>query len=165
MYREKTREICYSDAEYISVVTNNICSRIHISDIAMAEQDGRKLLIVLKDGEEFSCYAKLSDISQALDKYGLYKVMESMYISFDAVNKVEDRELSFFCGKTCTFGRNNFIKMRQAYKKYLRSFPPYTVDVPIEDAEYAEAVKNADFQNYIYSPEVLSEIAKGFARQ
>lgn len=88
-----------------------------------------------------------------------------MYISFDAVNKVEDRELSFFCGKTCTFGRNNFIKMRQAYKKYLRSFPPYTVDVPIEDAEYAEAVKNEDFQNYIYSPEVLSEIAKGFARQ
>ena len=55
--------------------------------------------------------------------------------------------------------------MRQAYKKYLRSFPPYTVDVPIEDAEYAEAVKNEEFQNYIYSPEVLSEIAKGFARQ
>lgn len=124
--------------EYISIVTNNLCSRIHIGDIAMAEQDGRHLTVLLKDGCEYSCYARLSNIRKALEHNGMFKVMESMYINFDAVEKIEDGEVVFSSGVAFTIGRNNFIRLRQAYKKYLRTFPPYSPFMGMENDIVAE---------------------------
>lgn len=110
--------------EYVSIITNKICTRVRIDDIEMIEREGRRIHI-LTGQDEFICYEKIETLAPLLVNRAFFRAKSGLIVNFRLVNRLADQEIVFMSGRTCVIGRNNYIKTRAAYKRYLLGYPPF----------------------------------------
>jgi len=120
---EKTNE------NNIAVISNNVCAQIRIDDIEYIEQLGRKVHIVSSTGD-YCFYEKMCNLAPAITERAFYRVMKGLIINCDKIVRLQNHEIVFESGRTYGMGRNNFIKLRQVYKRYLLQYPPFAFHRP-----------------------------------
>lgn len=113
----------------IAVISNRVCAQIRIDDIEYIEQVGRKVHIVSSTGE-YCFYEKMRNVAPAITERAFYRVMKGLIINCDKIARLENHEIVFESGRTYGMGRNNFIKLRQVYKRYLLQYPPFAFHKP-----------------------------------
>lgn len=112
--------------EYISVISSSQCGRIRIDDIEVIEQEGRKLHIITAE-KDYSFYERLSELIPTLIGRAFYRPIKGLIINFDHVKDITGNSIAFRSGQSVTLGKNTITKTRTAYKKYLMSYPPYSL--------------------------------------
>ena len=112
--------------EYISVISSSRCGRIRIDDIEAIEQEGRKLHVVTPD-RDYSFYARMTEIIPALIGRAFYRPIKGLIINFDHVKDISGGCITFYSGQSVTLGKNSITKTRSAFKRYLLSYPPYSL--------------------------------------
>lgn len=108
----------------ISVMSNQRCAKVPISDIEAIEQEGRKLHLVT-GYDDFICYERIDKVAPLLLNRNFYRPMKSLIINFDRVKEVDTEEVLFVSGQSMTMGKNNLTKLRMAYKRFLKKYPPF----------------------------------------
>ena len=126
--------------EFISVISPRHCAKIRISDIEMIEQDGRKLRITTAE-REYSFYEEMNTVARMLVCRAFFRPMKGLIINLDHVKDITGFYVNFFSGHSVSMGRNSVSNMRQAYKRYLYKYPPYSQWEPITPAD---TVKTAE---------------------
>lgn len=109
----------------ISIVSGNTCVRMCMSDIDLIEQNGLKLRMLTSLGE-YVFYDKMEAIAEALIGASFYRAMKSLIVNFDNVVFMKDGTMLFHSGRTYSIGRNNYLMMKRAFKKYLMRYPPFS---------------------------------------
>ena len=112
--------------EYISVISASRCGRIRIDDIEVIEQEGRKLHVITPD-RDYSFYARMADIIPTLVGRAFYRPIKGLIINFDHVKDISGASITFYSGQSVTLGKNSITKARSAFKRYLLSYPPYSL--------------------------------------
>lgn len=111
--------------EYISIITASRCARIRIDDIEAIEQDGRKIHIITAE-KDYAVYETMNNVAIYLEGRFFYRAMKGLIINFEHVKDISGFYVTFASGQCITMGRNNIGKTRQAYRRYLKRYPPYT---------------------------------------
>lgn len=106
-------------------MSNKRCAKVPIKDIEAIEQEGRKLHIITGN-DEFVCYEKIDRVAPLLLNKNFYRPMKSLIVNFDKVKEVTSQEVSFYSGQSISMGKNNLCKLRGAYKRFLKNYPPFT---------------------------------------
>ena len=112
--------------EYISIISASRCGRIRIDDIEVIEQEGRKLHIVTPD-RDYAFYARMHELIPALVGRAFYRPIKGLIINFDHVKDISGNSITFYSGQCVTLGKNSITKTRTTYKRYLLSYPPYSL--------------------------------------
>lgn len=112
--------------EYLSVISSSMCARIRIDDIEVIEQEGRKLHIITA-AREYCFYENISSILMILAGRAFYRPIRGLIINFDHVRAIEGNTITLHSGQCINLGKNSTAKTRQAYKNYLRKYPPYSL--------------------------------------
>ncbi|MBQ6389423.1 MAG: LytTR family transcriptional regulator [Mogibacterium sp.] len=120
--------------EYISVISASQCARIRIDDIECIEQEGRKLHI-LTAKKDYSIYENIGSVISSLIERPFYRPMKGLIINFDHVRDITGSDVNFISGQVVSMGKNTICKTRQAYRRYLLRYPPYTNCVSLRVAE------------------------------
>ena len=112
-------------ATYITVSSGKRITKVNVDDIFFVERNLRKLRIVTAK-EEIEFYQRLDEITPFLDQR-FYPCLKGCYINFEQVKSMEEQRIIFEEDKCFYLGRANFMKTKQAYKKYWknRNIPPY----------------------------------------
>ncbi len=114
-----------SERKFISVISNKVCAQVAIAKIEFIEQEGRKIHIHT-DSNDYLCYQSMEKVAVALGGRAFYRPMKSLILNFERVARLENQEIVFASGYVFPLGRNNFIKVRQAFKRYLMHYPPFS---------------------------------------
>ena len=117
--------------EFISVISSKDCAKIRISDIEIIEQDGRKLHVITA-GKDYTFYGVLGMIAESLAERAFFRPIKSMIINLDHVRDITGFSVNFNSGQSVAMGRNALYSTKQAYKRYLLRYPPYTIWEPVE---------------------------------
>ncbi len=135
--------------EYISIVSASRCARIRIEDIEIIEQEGRKIHIITAE-RDYSYYEKMNTLAMSLGNRAFYRVMKGLIINFDHVKEIKGYYIIFNSGKVVTMGKNNMSKAKQAYKRYLLHYPPYTtwLDLPGVAEQKLDSLKENIIEEY-----------------
>jgi len=115
--------------QYISVISSTQCARIRIDSIQAIEQEGRKLHIITPE-RDYSFYENINAVIMSLGGRAFYRPMKSVIINFDHVMDITGRSVNFYSGQSLTLGQNSSVRTRQAFKRYLRQYPPYSLWTP-----------------------------------
>ena len=110
---------------YIPVITKDRYYKINIADIDLIEQTSNKLRVVTSDRNEYEFRGTIDEIAPMLVGKSFFRVMKKLVINFDNVEYVSNYTLNFRSGITYGIGRNNFLKLRRAYKNYLFGYLPF----------------------------------------
>ena len=129
---EQTRKL-KAPPEYISVISANQCAKIKITDVEAVEQSGRRLHVITP-GKDFTFYGDMNVMALSLADRAFYRVMKSLIVNFDHVRDISGNSINFYSGRSINLGRNNVNKTKQAYKRYLMKYPPYSLWEPIKMA-------------------------------
>lgn len=130
--------------EYISVISSSQCGRIRIDDIEVIEQEGRKLHIITAE-KDYSFYERIAELIPTLIGRAFYRPIKGLIINFDQVKDIAGNSVAFRSGQSVTLGKNTITKTRSAYKKYLMSYPPYS----LWNRERRIAMNVAEGEDYI----------------
>lgn len=112
--------------EYLSVISSTMCARIRIDDIEVIEQEGRKLHVVTA-AREYCFYESMSSILMILAGRAFFRPLRGLIINFDHVRAIEGNTITLHSGQCVNLGKNSTARTRQAYKNYLRKYPPYNL--------------------------------------
>ena len=137
----------YDVAEYISVISSNQCARIKIDDIELIEQEGRRIHVVTPE-KDYTFYESMTAIVKLLANRGFYRPMKGMIINMDHVKDISGFYVNFYSGQSISMGKNSIGRMRQAYKRYLLRYPPYSLWEPIGREEMPGAAERDDSGDY-----------------
>lgn len=129
--------------EYIPVISSKQCARIRIDDIEMIEQEGRRIHVVTAE-KDYTFYEQMSNILKMLADRGFYRPMKGMVINLDHVKDISGFYVNFYSGQSISMGKNSIGRMRQAYRRYLLRYPPYTQYEPIRPANALIAAAETD---------------------
>lgn len=129
--------------EYISIVSASRCAKIKIDDIEIIEQEGRKIHIVTAE-RDYAYYERMNSVALMLVGRSFYRVMKGLIINFDQVREVKGYYVSFYSGQIVTMGKNSMSKTKQAYKRYLLKYPPFTDWQPIPRVSEHKADEEKD---------------------
>lgn len=110
---------------HIPVITKDRYYKINITDIDLIEQTSNKLRVVTSDRNEYEFRGTIDEIAPMLVGKSFFRVMKKLVINFDNVEYVTNYTLNFRSGITYGVGRNNFLKLRRAYKNYLFGYLPF----------------------------------------
>ena len=130
-------------SEFISVISSNQCARIRIDDIELIEQEGRRVHVVTPE-KDYTFYESMAAIVKLLANRGFYRPMKGMIINLDHVKDISGFYVNFYSGQSISMGKNSIGRMRQAYKRYLLRYPPYTLWEPIERTDIVNAAEKDD---------------------
>lgn len=131
--------------EYISLISGSQCARIKINDIECIEQDGRKLHIITAE-KDYTLYENMTTIIKSLAERAFFRPMKGLIINFDHVKDISGSFVNFYSGQSVTLGKNSASRTRQAFKKYLMRYPPYSLWEPVRRvSEVREISENYDF--------------------
>ncbi len=133
--------------KYISVISSNQCARIRIDDIEMIEQEGRRVHVVTAE-KDYTFYESMKVIARLLADRGFYRPMNGMIINLDHVKDITGFYVNFYSGQSISMGKNSIGRMRQAYKRYLLRYPPYSLWEPAERNEYTAAAEKDETDQY-----------------
>ena len=137
--------------EYISIISASQCARIKIDDIEIIEQEGRKIHIVTAE-RDYAVYESINTIIMSLGNRAFYRPMKGLIINLDHVKDITGYYVNFYSGQSVTMGRNSIGKTRQAYKRYLLRYPPYTMCEPRpEQQQELEGIQVAELGNLSYN--------------
>lgn len=129
--------------EYIPVISSKQCARIRIDDIEMIEQEGRRIHVVTAE-KDYTFYEQMSNILKMLADRGFYRPMKGMVINLDHVKDISGFYVNFYSGQSISMGKNSIGRMRQAYRRYLLRYPPYTQYEPIRPVNALIAAAETD---------------------
>ncbi|MBR2539486.1 MAG: LytTR family transcriptional regulator [Mogibacterium sp.] len=115
--------------EYISVISASQCARVKIADIECIEQEGRKLHIITP-ARDYTVYESINTIARSLVDRAFYRAMKGLILNFDQVKDITGNYINFYSGQSVTMGKNSVSKTRQAYRRYLLKYPPYSLWEP-----------------------------------
>lgn len=125
----------------ISIMSSKRCAKVPIKDIEAIEQEGRKLHIITGD-DDFTCYEKIDRIAPLLLNKNFFRPMKSLIVNFDNVKEVSGQEVEFISGQSISMGKNNLTKLRMAYKRFLKNYPPFSQtiynSVAEDDSDYTD---------------------------
>ena len=102
---------------YIVVSNGKFVAKVKINDILLIERNARKVRIVTAR-ETYEYYERLENIHPFLDP-GFYPCLQNCYVNFEKVKVMQEQKIIFEDGYVFYLGRANFVKTRQAFKKYL----------------------------------------------
>ena len=138
--------------EYISIISASQCARIRIDDIEIIEQEGRKIHIVTAE-RDYAVYESINTIIMSLGNRAFYRPMKGLIINLDHVKDITGYYVNFYSGQSVTMGRNSIGKTRQAYKRYLLRYPPYTMCEPKHEIDFETAgIQVAESTDKEYDP-------------
>lgn len=108
------------DAPSLHIKKNGIPEKILLSDILYIEQQKRQVFIFLRNGEEISCYEKISVLSEQLQGHDFFVPHKSFVVNLCFAKHI-DMELKCFVMEN---GKNIPIKREQqsSAKKALEDF-------------------------------------------
>ena len=127
----------------ICIVGASKCSRIKVEDIEMVEKDGRKVNIYTAD-DVYEVYDKINVIAEKLVERGFYRALKSVIINFDKVKEIDTSFITFESGRGYVIGRNNLIKTKKAFRRYLMSYPPFMNWEPQSSLAEANNIENKE---------------------
>ena len=116
--------------EYISVISANKCAKIKIDDIEVIEQDGRKVHVITA-AKDYSFYGGLNTIAGSLAERAFYRPIKRLIINLDHISDINSFSVNFSSGQSVSLGKNALLSTKNAYKKYLMRYPPYTIWEPM----------------------------------
>ncbi len=116
--------------QYISIISGSQCARIKISDIECIEQEGRRLHIITAE-RDYTLYESLSNLITSLAERAFFRPMKGLIINFDHVKDITGGYINFYSGQSVTMGKNSASRTRQAFRKYLMKYPPYSLWEPM----------------------------------
>ena len=148
--------------EYISVISYSHCARIKIDDIEVIEQEGRKLHIVTPE-REYTFYENISDIVMSLANRAFYRPIKGLVINMDHIKDIQGHHVNFYSGQSVTLGKNSICKVKQAYRRYLLRYPPYSLWEPAQHvAENALAGEMLfdEMENDLVTPRMKDEFSE-----
>ena len=123
------------DISYIPVISRPVSGRIRVSDLNMVRRDARRIGYYIEAQEEpFWVYDKIDHVSQYLDDR-FYRCTQGCYVNFDNVRSMRDQKVLFTDGCELYVGRNNFVRMRQCFNRYLRERAAHGKRIEAEDTE------------------------------
>jgi len=93
--------------------------QVKTRDVLWIERHLRKIYIVT-DCETYEYYERMENIQPFLDSR-FYPCLQGCYINFDKVKTMQEQKIIFENERVFYLGRANFIKTRQAFKKYLKN--------------------------------------------
>ncbi len=105
--------------DYIAVLQGKAVAKVKVSDIVFIERDRRKLHLVTEKGT-YDYYERMENVEPVLDQR-FYPCLKGCYINLDKVESMQEQRISFDNGEFLYIGRENFIRTRQYYKKYLKN--------------------------------------------
>ena len=112
------------DSSYLSIITGSSVKKISLSQIEVIEQEGR-VLHIEASGEGYDCYDRIENVAGVLVGRAFYRPMKRLIINFDKVSEISDGMIELESGVVVSMGRNNYIKTKQAFKRYLLRYPPF----------------------------------------
>lgn len=131
--------------EFISVISTNQCAKVKINDIECIEQEGRRLHIITPE-KDYTLYENISSLIRSLADRAFFRPMKGLIINFDHVKDITGGYINFYSGQSVTMGKNSASRTRQAYRKYLKKYPPYSLWEPVKRVNEVRAPReNYDF--------------------
>lgn len=104
--------------EYIPVVTKNYSVKVKTDTILLIERDNRRLKIKSDKGD-YCFYAKIEDVERFLTD-SFYRCLKGCYINLEKVDTMANQLVVFDNGFEYQLGRNNYIKTRKCYSRYIK---------------------------------------------
>jgi DNA-binding LytR/AlgR family response regulator len=101
------------------IISSAVSAKVQLKDVVMIARDRRKLRIVTS-GREYCYYDKIENILQLLDQR-FYSCLQGCYINLDHVVMAAEQRIVFDNGVNLELGRDNYIKTKQTYDRYLRT--------------------------------------------
>lgn len=102
---------------YIVVSNGQVVAKVRVKDVLYIERYLRKIRIVTSK-EIYEYYDRLENIQPFLDAR-FYPCLEGCYVNFEQVKAMGGQKIIFENDMVFYLGRANFVKSRQAFKKYL----------------------------------------------
>jgi DNA-binding LytR/AlgR family response regulator len=82
---KRARKLIKTTNQYYEYKAGNVYFNVLISDILYFESSGRKVKIILKDGEVKEYYGKLSEVEEKLKKNDFFSIHKSYLINYNHV--------------------------------------------------------------------------------
>lgn len=111
----------------ITIISHRSCARIMLEDIELVEQDGR-ILHIITANRDYAVYESIETLAAMLNIKSFYRPLKKLIINFDHVKDIEGNYINFESGQSAALGRNNICKVRNAFRRYLMDYPPYTAE-------------------------------------
>ena len=104
--------------QYFAIGNGNHPTQIKMSDILWVERNLRKIRVVTA-GKVYEFYEKMKNVRPQLDQR-FYPCLQGCYINLDQVKTMQGQGIIFDEENIYYLGRANFIKAKNAFKKYLK---------------------------------------------
>ena len=102
---------------YLIIENGKNVAKVNLKDIMYIERYLRKLRVVTAK-EVYEYYEHLEKVLPILTS-NFYPCLQGCYVNFDWVNAMREQRIIFENEQCIYLGRANFVKTRQAFKKYL----------------------------------------------
>lgn len=104
---------------YITVALRGCVRKVMLDDIVYLARDGRKLRLMTDEGEiEF--YERLDNVLHVLDER-FYPCLKGCYVNLEKISCMDEQQIFFENGATYALGRENFVRTKQKYYRFLKS--------------------------------------------
>ncbi len=101
----------------IPIHTRECTKRVSLQDVLKIEKRNRVVTLNTTD-EDFRIYDKLDNLIPYLDE-NFVPCLKNCYINLKHVQSMEDQSIIFDNGMIYYLGRNNYIRTRQLFARYL----------------------------------------------
>ena len=111
---------------------NQTIYAVRFETIIYMEKCGRQITVHLTDGEEICFYGKYCELLPKLDSRFVHP-HESYVINMQWIYRLGKNEAVMYGGGRIEFGNNCFVRLRKAYKEYIKDNILKRPDFPSDD--------------------------------
>jgi DNA-binding LytR/AlgR family response regulator len=110
---KRARKLIKTTNQYYEYKAGNVYFNVLISDILYFESSGRKVKIILKDGEVKEYYGKLSEVEEKLKKNDFFSIHKSYLINYNHVIEYTYEYVKMFNNEILGISQNNRKAVRE----------------------------------------------------